>query len=345
MLMTSLRSSMAEDVEATPDIVARQEIELARPLGSLLPHLQRLKPSIVVTCARGSSAHAATFGKHLIERYLGLPVAEAAPSISSIYRRRLNLRNQLLLAISQSGSSDDLIALATDARNSGALTVAVTNAPGSALAAACEIVLPLAAGPERSVAATKTFVATAAVLMRLVGAWANHPGILKGVNRLPARLARASKLDWDRAREVLAQVTHLITLGRGPTLAIAREAALKLKEACGLQAEAYSAAEFLHGPIALIRPAYPVLVFTPADEAAAGVRQLCRNLHAKRGSVLAADAAFTDGVLLPVLPAEQPEADALCLIQSSYVMVIALAAQLGVDVDSPPHLHKVTRTT
>jgi glucosamine--fructose-6-phosphate aminotransferase (isomerizing) len=126
---------------------------------------------------------------------------------------------------------------------------------------------------------------------------------------------------------------------------MAREAALKLKEICGLQAEAYSTAEFLHGPVALIRPNYPVLVFTPADEAAAGVRQLCCALSAKGSHLLVADNVHTAGVLLPVLPPEQPEADALCLIQSFYVMAVKLAAQLGVDVDRPPHLHKITRTT
>ena len=343
--MNNPRSLMAQEIEAVPAVVTLQATELARPLGSLLSRLRRQTPSLVVTGARGSSAHAATFAKHLIERYLGLPVAEAAPSIASVYGRRLDLKNQLFLAISQSGSSDDLLALTSDARSSGALTVAITNAPSSALAQICEVVLPIMAGHEQSVAATKTFVATASVLLRLVGAWANQADILRGIEGLPARLAAASKLDWGAACAVCSQTPHLLTLGRGPTLAMAREAALKLKEICGLQAEAYSSAEFLHGPVALIRPNYPVLVFTPADEATAGVRQLCSALSAKGSHLLIADDVNTAGVLLPVLPPEQPEADALCLIQSFYVMAVNLAAQLGVDVDRPRHLHKITRTT
>jgi glutamine---fructose-6-phosphate transaminase (isomerizing) len=335
---------MASEIDEAPAILARQAIELAGPLGRLLPHLHRLKPNVVVTCARGSSAHAATFGRHLIERYLGLPVAEAAPSISSIYRRRLNLQNQLVLTISQSGRSDDLIAFATDARSSGALTVAITNAPSSPLAAACELVLPLAAGLERSVAATKTFMATASVLMRLVGAWTERADLLGAVSRLPDRLALASKLDWGCARQVLSKTDHLVALGRGPTLAIAREAALKLKETCGFRAEAHSAAEFLHGPVALIGPGYPVLVFTPTDEAARPTRQLCRNLQTKGARLLLADAAATNGNMLPTLQAEQPEADALCLLQSFYGMTVTLAAELGVNVDNPRHLLKITRT-
>ena len=134
--------------------IAWQAAELAQPLDGLLLRLRRQPPGVVVTCARGSSAHAATFAKHLIERYLGLPVAEAAPSIASVYQRHLHLCGQLVLAISQSGNSDDLIVFASHARGAGALTVAVTNDPASPLAAACEFILPIAAGPERSVAAT-----------------------------------------------------------------------------------------------------------------------------------------------------------------------------------------------
>lgn len=343
--MSNRQSWMAREIEATPEIIAGQALNLVRPLDGLLLRLRRQPPGVVVTCARGSSAHAATFAKHLIERYLGLPVAEAAPSIASVYQRRLRLCGQLVLAISQSGNSDDLIAFASHARDTGALTVAITNDTASPLAAACEFVLPLGAGPERSVAATKTFIATAAVLLRLVGAWAEDAALLNSASQLPARLAHASRLDWSRAAETLSQTTHLAAIGRGPTLAIAREAALKLKETCNLHTEAFSGAEFLHGPIALVRPNYPVLVFGPTDEAAPGIRQLCRDLDAMGATLLIADSIPTCGIALPVLPAEQPEADALCLMQSFYLMVVALGDRLGVDIDKPPHLQKVTRTT
>jgi glucosamine--fructose-6-phosphate aminotransferase (isomerizing) len=243
---------MAREIEATPEIIAQQPAQLAQPLEGLLLRLRRQPPKIVVTCARGSSAHAATFAKHLIERYLGLPVAEAAPSIASVYQRHLHLRGQLVLAISQSGNSDDLIAFASHARGAGALTAAVTNDPASPLAAACEFVLPIGAGLERSVAATKTFIATAAALLRLVGAWAEDPPLLNSASRLPGRLGQALRLDWSSAADALSGTTHLAVIGRGPTLGIAREAALKLKETCNLHTEAFSGAEFLHGPIALV---------------------------------------------------------------------------------------------
>jgi len=155
---------MEAEMREAPDVVARQSELLARPLRELAIRLKQMPPDVVVTCARGSSAHAANFGKYLIERHLGVPVAAVAPSIMTIYRRRLRLRRQLFLTISQSGRSDDLIAFAADAKRAGALTVAITNAPDSPLASVCEVVLPLAAGPERSVAATKTFMATASLI-------------------------------------------------------------------------------------------------------------------------------------------------------------------------------------
>ncbi len=343
--MSNRQSSMARDIEAIPRIVARQALELEEALERLVRRLRREPPDLVVTCARGSSAHAATFAKHLIVRYVGLPVAEAAPSIASVYRRTLRLSGKLVLAISQSGNSDDLIVFASHAKGAGALTVAVTNETASPLAAACELVLPVGAGPERSIAATKTFVATAAALLRLVCAWVEDPNLLKAVRRLPDRLALASRLDWSRAAEVLSNSTRLAAIGRGPTLGMVREAALKLKETCNLHTEAFSGAEFLHGPIALVRRNYPILLFIPTDAAAEGMRQLCCDLDAKGATLLIADTIATVGIALPVLPAEQPEADAVCLLQSFYLMVVALGDRLGVDIDKPPHLQKITRTT
>jgi glucosamine--fructose-6-phosphate aminotransferase (isomerizing) len=336
---------MAKEIQATPDIVARQESALAQPLADLAARLRHRPPGVVVTCARGSSAHAATLGKHLIERYLGFPVAAAAPSIASVYGRSLHLRNHLVLAISQSGRSDDLIAFATSARESGALTVAVTNDGGAPLAAACDIVLPVGAGPERSIAATKTFVATAAVLMRLTSAWADNVPLRTAVDRLPQRLASAASFDWSHGADALSRAAHLATIGRGPTLAIAREAALKLKETCNLHTEAFSGAEFLHGPIALVSSHYPVLMFMPTDEAAAGMRQLGCDLARKGAALLMAEAGDRREIRLPALPADQPETDALCLLQSFYGMAVAVAERLGIDVDKPRNLHKITRTT
>jgi len=336
---------MAQEIQDAPGVVARQEHGLSQPLAELVARLERQPPKVVVTCARGSSAHAATFGKHLIERYLGVPVSEAAPGIASVYSAPLRLRDQLVLAISQSGRSDDLIAFARSARASGALAVAITNDPGAPLAAACDIVLPIGAGPERSVAATKTFVATASALLRLTAAWTGDAHLDAAVRRLPQRLADAARLDWSAGVETFAAAPSLVAIGRGPTLAIAREAALKLKETCNLPAEAFSGAEFLHGPVALVSARYPALMLMPNDAAAPGMQQLAANLRKKGTALLVAEPGPAGVGRLPALAPDQPEADAVCLIQSFYAMAVSLAGRLGIDVDRPRHLDKITRTT
>jgi len=338
------QSFMAQEIAAAPEVVARQAKAMASPLNRLVARLLAHPPQLVVTCARGSSAHAATFGKHLIERYLQLPVAAAAPSIVSVYGGELRLAHQLVLLISQSGKSDDLIAFASSARAAGAVTAAVTNDPDAPLAAACEFVLPIGAGPELSVAATKTFVATAAALLRLVAAWARLDPLAAAIGRLPHRLAAAAQLDWRQSLEPVAGASSLVTIGRGPTLAIAREAALKLKETCNLHAEAFSAAEFLHGPVALVAPRYPVLLFMPTDAAADGMHPFAARLRDAGCVLFAAEPGAAQSGRLPALAADWPECDAVCLIQSFYPMIVALADRLGTDIDRPRHLNKVTRT-
>src|SRR6201998_3923632 len=139
---------MAQEIAEAPEAVAAQARVLARPLKELGERLAGMDPRVIVTCARGSSAHAATFGKHLFERYLGVPVAAAAPNIATVYGRQLRLKGQLFLAISQSGMSDDIVETVRAAKSSGALTVGIVNDVASPLAAACDVVLPMAAGPE-----------------------------------------------------------------------------------------------------------------------------------------------------------------------------------------------------
>jgi glutamine---fructose-6-phosphate transaminase (isomerizing) len=335
---------MAEEIAAAPHVVARQAEALGAPLARLVARLNRAPPRLVVTCARGSSAHAATFGKHLIERYLAMPVAAAAPSIASVYGSSLRLEGQLVLVISQSGKSDDLLAFAERARRSGAVTVALTNDGTAPLSQVCEFVLPIDAGPELSVAATKTFVATTAALLRLTAAWARVPELDAALARLPRRLAEAARLDWRDGARALAGAASLVTIGRGPTLAIAREAALKLKETCNLHAEAFSGAEFLHGPVALVSARYPVLMFMPTDAAWEGMRELAAWLHGKGSVAFAAEPGPSAPGRLPALTQDQPEADAISLIISFYTMIVDLAERLGTDIDRPRNLNKVTRT-
>ncbi len=342
--MKDAEARMTSEIREAPAALRRQEETLPQPVAELVARLKRRPPQIVVTCARGSSAHAATFGKHLIERYIGLPVAAAAPNIASVYGRELQLKDQLFLAISQSGRSDDLVETARSAKASGALTVAIINAADSPLAATCDLVLPMSAGPELSVAATKTFVSTLGALLRLTAEWTGDVKLRAALERLPDRLAAASELDWSVALDPLARAKSLIAIGRGPTLAIAREASLKLKETCNLHAEAFSGAEFMHGPIALVSSSYPIMMFMPSDEAAEGMRRLAANLREKGTALFTAEPGVAAKGRLLALAPDHPETDAVCLIQSFYAMAVRLAERLGADVDRPRHLQKVTRT-
>ena len=342
--MTQRAAGMENDLREVATAVERQTQSLGAPLSRLMAQLDRHRPDVVVTCARGSSAHAATFAKHLIELHLGVPVAAAAPNIATVYRRSLKLKDQLFLTISQSGRSDDLIETTAMARAAGAITVAVVNDAASPLAQATQFVLPLAAGPERSVAATKSFVTSLAALLQLTAAWTGDEAMRSACARLPARLAQANELPWDEALAAFTDADSLVTIGRGPTLAIAREAALKLKETCELHAEAFSAAEFRHGPIALVSSAYPILAFDPSDEAATSVAELVADLRQKGARVLVAEPGPPQSGRLEALTRDNSDADAICMIQSFYAFLVKLAARRGTDADQPRHLQKVTRT-
>jgi len=316
---------MQQEICEAPRALLRQADALAQPVVELARRLRQMEPGVVVTCARGSSAHAAAFAKHAIERHLGIPVAAAAPSIATVYHRALKLDGQLLLCISQSGRSDDLIEQAKYARRAGALTLALVNAEDSPLAQECEIVLPLCAGPELSVAATKSFVATLAAVLRIVAEWGDNEALRGALQRLPERVDAATKLDWRACLETLTDSESMITIGRGPTLSIARESALKLKETCNLHAEGYT-----------------ILMFVPGDEAADPLLRLAEQLTTKNAALFTV--SYDPPGLLPALPTDQPEADAICMIQSFYMMAVKLAKLREIDPDNPRHLQKITRT-
>jgi glucosamine--fructose-6-phosphate aminotransferase (isomerizing) len=254
----------------------------------------------------------------------------------------MKLAGQLFLTVSQSGRSDDLIESVEMAKAAGALTAAIVNDGESPLAKASDIVLPMGAGPELSVAATKTFVTSLSAWLHLAAAWADLDDLRAALERLPDRLAAAMRLDWSAALQPLCEAKSLVSLGRGPTLAIAREAALKLKETSNLHAEAFSSAEFHHGPIALVESSYPALLFVPTDQAAAGLRALAADLRRKNANVFMTGEPEPGG--LPALPPDHPDADAVCLIQTFYALAIRLAQSRGINVDLPRHLQKITRT-
>lgn len=337
-------SVMAAEIASIPDVV---ETQLSDGLPVYLEagrRLAALDPPVVMTGARGSSDHAAVYFKYLAEILTGCPVASVGPSIGSIYNAPLRLTGGAILSISQSGASPDLVALTETARSGGALTMALVNDTSAPLARASDLVLPILAGPEHAVAATKTCIGSFVALAAVVAGWTGDRSIRQGLQRLPAHLDAALACDWTRALPVLAAADSLYVMSRGPGFAVAGEAALKMKECCRLHAEAVSAAEVRHGPIALAGPGFCALAFVGRD---AGGRSTAESLAALReagapGFLASAEPSGTGG--LPTVASDHPLLDPICQLASFYRFVEQLAGARGHNPDRPALLRKVTET-
>ena len=336
-------SAMYREAESAGWLVARQLIANAPAAAALGEALRARPPRAVITCARGSSDHAATFAKYVIETRTGVPTVSAAPSITSLYRADQFLSGCLYLAISQSGRSPDLLAAVESASKAGATVVALCNDPEAPLNALAHHALPLGAGPERSVAATKSYVASLAALLQMTAAWTGDADLHTALASLPAGLDAAWRADWDAALDVLTEARHLYVIGRGPGLGIAQEAALKCKETCALHAEAFSAAEVRHGPQALLGPDFPALLLAQDDPTRAGLEALAAELAARGVPVLLAGGRAPGAIELPV-PTAEAAIEPVLRIASVYRLLARLALRRGVDPDQPPHLRKVTET-
>jgi glucosamine--fructose-6-phosphate aminotransferase (isomerizing) len=317
-----------------------QNASRLRELGT---RLRAAPPRAVVTCARGSSDHAATYARYLIEAHTHVLTSSAAPSVSSVYEAQSDLEGALFIAISQSGKSPDLLAATRNAKDSGALTVALCNTTNSPLMELVDVAVPLYAGPERSVAATKSYIASLSCIVQLLANWTDDRRLLATLPQIPEMLARAWECDWTRAVETLRGAVNLFVVARGFGLGIAQEAALKLKETCGLHAEAFSSAEVKHGPMALVRAGFPVLMFTQRDETRVGIQELSAEFASRGARVLIAGAEAAGAIALPTI-ASHPVIEPLLTIQSFYRMANELALARGLDPDCPPHLNKVTET-
>jgi glucosamine--fructose-6-phosphate aminotransferase (isomerizing) len=336
-------SAMRREAGESGEAVARFLEANAATLEKLAERLQQNPPSVVVTCARGSSDHAATYGKYLIETLVGVPVASAAPSVTSVYATEFRQTDALVIAISQSGRSPDLLATVQRYKDAGAYVVALVNDESSPLAAMADTLLPLCAGPETSVAATKSFITSLAGLVALTAHWSKDQRLLSAIGSLPTMLDMAFELDWDPVVQALVDARNLFIIGRGYGLSITQEAALKLKETCGLHAEGFSSAEVRHGPMAIIDAGFPILAFATSDEAGDDVRKAAGEFAERGANVLLADAKRQTPGGLPAL-ATHPVLEPLLMIQSFYSAAETLAHSRGLDPDVPPFLRKVTET-
>lgn len=338
------KTFMRAEIEEIPAAVSRllaQREAIAEAGAALRAHA----PSMVATIARGSSDHASAFLKYAVELSAGIPVASIGPSVMSIYGRPLRLSGAAAIAISQSGKSPDIVAMAEAARASGALTIAVTNTLDSPLARGADRAIGLAAGEEKSVAATKTFVNSVVAGLAVLAAWQQDDALANALAALPEGLEKAIACDWSALGDGLGDHRSLYVLGRGPSLAIAGEAALKFKETCGLHAEAYSAAEVLHGPARIVENGFPVLALAVGDAAEASVAESVDRLAGQGATAFATTGLAKSAVRLPSVATGHPLCDALALVASFYAFVEGHSRRLGFDPDRPPHLMKVTRTT
>lgn len=333
---TAMAREIAEIPAKSGHLLARAEL-----FAKIAGRIEQKKPRIVVLCGRGSSGHVGVYLRYLFETRLGWLTSAAAPSVMTAYQRPPDFHQALFIVISQSGQSPDLIAPIEIARKAGALTLAIINDENSPAAAAAELVVPIGAGLERAIAATKTVVLSMVAGARLVAGLARDDLLQAGLDDLPPRFLAALSCDWSAWADRAASAPAAFVIGRGYSLGCAREIALKMSEILRVPALGYSAAELRHGPRAAITPSTPVLVLRQNDEAAGSVDDLVRDLREGGEDVFCAGGA--QGVL-PWIGDRHPACDPIVMLLPTYVALERAARRRGLDPDSSPYLRKVTRT-
>ncbi|MGY6548639.1 MAG: SIS domain-containing protein [Roseinatronobacter sp.] len=334
---------MAQEIAEIPQGIHACLTDNADRIRALGDVLRTHDPQLIITVARGSSDHAAAYFKYACEIAAGIPVASIGPSVASVYAAQLRLPRSAVLAISQSGQSPDIVAMTRAAHAAGAVSIALTNNPDSALAAEATHTVPLSCGPERSVAATKSFVASVVGGLAILAAWRADRALQDALAALPEASAAALRCDWSDLSDRLVRAPALFVLGRGAGYAIACETALKFKETSAIHAEAYSAAEVLHGPAALVERGFPVLGLICEDAAQDSFRSTALRLQAQGADVFVTGRG--DGLrAVQVVPPVHPLVDPLLRVISFYGFIEALARRRGLAPDTPRHLRKVTET-
>jgi len=328
-------SIMALEAAEAPKRIAEQLAANAATVEQVVAQIRQRAPKFVYMVGRGSSDHAGVFAKYLIEIEIGLPVAAAAPSIASVYNKLLQLKEALVLVISQSGRSPDILAQVEMAKRSGAMVVALVNDTTSPLAEQAHYTLPLHVGAEKAVAATKSYLATLSAILQLVSVWSGNQPLQQAVQQLPQSLEQAIALPQQLNAAALEKVAHLVVLGRGLGYAISREIALKLKEVCGIHAEAFSSAEFLHGPVTLVKNQFAIVDVTVEDESLAAHRNQIEDVRSRGAAIVQLHHKGVDAQAR-VLP--------LLILQRFYLDVEVVARSRGINPDAPPGLNKVTKT-
>jgi glucosamine--fructose-6-phosphate aminotransferase (isomerizing) len=338
------------DLKEQPDCLARLVRDGRDIAERIAARVRESGTSFAVLAARGTSDNAARYGQYLLGVRNGLVAALAAPSILTRYKATPRMAGSLVIGLSQSGQSPDVVSVVSEGRRQGAVTVAITNDPRSPLAQAAELTFPLLAGPERAVAATKTYTTELAALAMVSAALDGGAGDWSELSGIPERVARAIEINPDlvAAASSFRADPLLVVLGRGYNLSTAFEVALKVKETCHVLAEPYSTADFLHGPIALLGPGLPVIAIAPAAAPFDDLPQVLR-LARERGARLLAlsddPAVLSHAEVALAVPAGCPEwLSPLVAVIPGQLWALALARARGLSPDAPRGLSKVTLT-
>lgn len=343
-------STMETEALETPAVLEKQFVENQSVLKKIIAKIREVNPTTAITIARGSSDHAATFAKYLLETRAGMITSSAAPSIYTLYEKKLPVKNCLVIGISQSGASPDIVNMMTSMREAGAITVAFVNEQHSPLANAAEFVVPLWAGQEKAVAATKSYIASLSALIHFVAMLSGDNELMQVLSRLPESLRHATEVNWSSAIEQYQNVQNTFVIGRSFSFPIAQEAALKFKETAKIHAEALSSAELLHGPFGLVDSHFPLLVFAQQDQAFSGIIDVVQRslkLHARVmiATPMLDKLNLPEGLIqLPMPKSLHPVCDPLLIIQAFYIMMARLSLARGLNPDAPLNLTKVTKT-
>jgi glucosamine--fructose-6-phosphate aminotransferase (isomerizing) len=337
------------------DIISKQNSQSQKDFLPLMKQLKKKPPFFVATLGRGSSDHAANFAKYAIEAHLGLMGASIAPSIHTLCQAKLNYKNSLVLGISQSGKSDDIIECLAYAKKQGALTVTFVNDERSPFATESTYCIPLLAGTEQAVAATKSFVASLSRIVQLVAYWSGQRVLLKHLETLVSLLQKQPQPHDKNVLEIFKNKKSLFVVGRGLGRSIALESALKFKECCGIHGEGLSGAELFHGPLELVKKNFPIFLYLHRDKSLPSMLELLAVLYSKKAKILLAGPQnlinskthplFDKVATFPTMPLSvHPLCDSIASIYSFYPLVAQLAKLKGKNPDFPKNLAKITRT-
>jgi glutamine---fructose-6-phosphate transaminase (isomerizing) len=341
-------SLLRDEIGQQPDVLARVIEQNRGTVSAIVEALERRPPGFVLIASRGSSGNAARYGQHVFGRLNRLPVGFASPSLHTVYEAPPRLRNALVLGISQSGQSPDVVSVLEDATHQGQITVAVTNDPESPIALAARHVLPLHAGTERAVAATKTYSASLCAVAQLAAALAGDESLLRELSSIPASVARQIRgVDAERAVELAAAWQSCAVVGRGPNYGTAFEIALKVKELTGITAEPYAPADLLHGPIAIVERGYPLIVVAPSGPARPALEELLDAIRQRGGAplILSDEPKLARAKELVIRLVPVPEwLSPLVAVVPAQLLAAGIAERRGVDTDRPFGLSKVTLT-